>query len=124
MVRSKRIPYTKPKKPGKEVATTDGEVKKKRKLRPGTKALREIRQFQSRTDQLVPRAVIERLVREIAQECLSGTRFAGEAIEALHEAGEAYMVELLTDANSVSVKSGLVTLMPRHLDTVLELRKK
>lgn len=117
MVRPKHVPYGAPKK--KKV---EG-VKKKHKWHPGTQAVREIRRFQSRTDQLVPRAVVERLLREIAQELKEGVRFSKPAIDALHEISEVYVTGLLKDANDVAVKSGQVTLLHRHMEIALMLRK-
>ena len=44
---------------------SDGE-KKKRRFRPGTVALREIKRYQKRVEMLIPRAPFQRLVRHIS----------------------------------------------------------
>lgn len=51
--------------------------------RPGAKALKEIRHYQSTTALLVPRLPFQRLVREICQGLKSDYRFHVVALEAL-----------------------------------------
>lgn len=46
-------------------APTTGEVKKRRRYKPGTKALKEIRKYQKSVEPLLRRAPFQRLVREI-----------------------------------------------------------
>ena len=48
---------------------------KKRRYRPGTVALREIRKYQKSTELLFPKAPFSRLVREVTQERSSDMRF-------------------------------------------------
>ena len=80
-------------------------VKKRRRHRPGTVALLEIRKFQRSTDLLIRKAPFRRLVREIADEMASGVgfpnglRFEPAAFLALQEASEDYLVHLFLDAN-------------------------
>ena len=59
---------TPPKKSRKSVGVTPGSVKKARKFRAGTVALREIRSYQRSTDLLIPKLPFSRLIKEIAQE--------------------------------------------------------
>lgn len=57
---------------------------------------REIRKFQRSTDMLVPKMPFRRLVKEITQQLhQGGLRFQQQAIEALQEAAEAYLVSPL-----------------------------
>ena len=72
----------------------DGQPFKKRRCRPGTKALREIAKYQKSTDHLVSFAPISRVVREIANDVYEGKsyRFSKTAILAVQEAAEAYLV--------------------------------
>lgn len=67
---------------------------RKRRIRPGDFALREIRKFQKSTDLLIRKLPFQRLVREIAQDFRNDIRFQGTAILALQEASEAYLVSL------------------------------
>lgn len=64
----------------------------KRRYRPGSLALKEIRKYQDSTELLVPRASFQRVVKEIAQSLIPEVRFQSTAIIALHFAAEAYLV--------------------------------
>ena len=89
----------------------------KRRYRPGTVALREIRKYQKSTDLLILKAPFQRVVREIVQD-LYGTshqyRFQRSALEALQEASEAYLVGLLEDSNLCAIHARRVTIMPQR----------
>ena len=50
----------------KKVAPAEGGVKKKR-FRPGTVALREIKRYQKTIDHLIPRAPFQRYVRSLVE---------------------------------------------------------
>jgi len=69
-----------------------GGVKKPHRFRPGTVALRQIRQYQKSTDLLIRKLPFQRLVREMAQDVKSDLRFRSSALLALQEAAEAYLV--------------------------------
>ncbi|KAH6554680.1 hypothetical protein KP509_1Z299700 [Ceratopteris richardii] len=62
-------------KAARKSAVTTGEVKKPRRYRPGTVALREIRKYQISTELLIRRLPFQRLVREIAQDLKTDLRF-------------------------------------------------
>lgn len=100
----------------------DTKSKAKRRFRPGTVALREIRRYQKSTDLLTRKLPYYRLVREIAQTFKNDMRFQGSALTALHEAGEAYLVKLFEDTNKVAINKKKVTVMPVDMQLVLELR--
>ena len=92
-----------------------GGVKKPRRWRPGTVALRQIRRYQKSADMLLRKLPFQRLIREIAQDFATDLRFQSAAISALQEACEAYMVGLFEDANLCAIHSKRVTIMPRDL---------
>lgn len=72
-----------------------------RRYRPGVAALREIRRYQKSTDLLIRRAPFQRLVRELVDAIrppLVVLRWRGDALAALQEAAEAYLVRLFDDA--------------------------
>ena len=94
------------KKAGQKAPT--GGVKKRYRYRPGTVALKQIRQYQKSTELLIRKLPFQRLVREIAGDSevikspLCGkVRFQSAAIMALQEASEAYLVGLFEDSNLV-----------------------
>lgn len=62
-----------------------------RKLRPGHRALKEIRHFQKDAGLLLPRMAFARLVREVSQDLKADLRFQSTALDALQEASEAYV---------------------------------
>ena len=87
-----------------------GGVKKRYRYRPGTVALKQIRQYQKTTELLIRKLPFQRLVREIARDSevikspLCGkVRFQSAAIMALQEASEAYLVGLFEDSNLCAI---------------------
>ena len=84
-------------KAARKSAPISGGVKKPHKYKPGTVALREMRKFQKSTDLLIRNLPFQRLVREIATEYKSDLRFQSQAVLALQEAAEAYLVGLFEE---------------------------
>ena len=77
---------------------------KKHRWKPGTVAKREIRRYQvgkGATSNLVPKASMERLIREITQDYGTGVRFKSSAITALQTAAEDYIVDLFNRSNKI-----------------------
>ncbi len=99
-----------------------GGIKKPHRFRPGTVALREIRKFQKSTELLIRKLPFQRLVREIAQEYKSDLRFQSQAILALQEAAEAYMVGLFEDTNLCAIHAKRVTIMPKDIQLARRIR--
>ncbi|CDW80852.1 histone h3 [Stylonychia lemnae] len=104
-----------------QVAQSGG-VKKPHRFRPGTVALREIRKFQKSTELLIRKLPFQRLVREIAQEYKSDLRFQSQAVLALQEAAEAYMVGLFEDTNLCAIHAKRVTIMPKDIQLARRIR--
>ena len=98
------------------------ERRPKKRTRPGVKALREIRQYQKTTDLLLRRLPFQRLVREIAIQFKSNLRFHAQALLALQEAAEAYLVGLLEDSNLCAIHAKRVTVFPRDMLLARRLR--
>ena len=98
-------------------------VRRKRRMRPGEKALREIRQYQSSTTLLLRRLPFARLVREI-QYGMTRTpyRWQGSAILALQEASEAHLVALFEDSNLCAIHGKRVTIMPKDMQLARRIR--
>jgi histone H3 len=95
-----------------------GKVSKPHRYRPGTVALREIRRYQRRTDLLIRRRPFYALVRKIAQTfSASGTclRLTTDAVRALQEVAEAYLVGLFEDVNLCAIHAHRVTIMPKDM---------
>ena len=97
-------------------------IKKPRRYRPGTVALKEIRRYQKSTELLIRKLPFQRLVREIAQDCMADLRFQSSAILALQEAAEAYLVGLFEDTNLCAVHAKRVTIMPKDMQLARRIR--
>ena len=106
-----------------------GRVKKRYRYRPGTVALKQIRQYQKSTDLLIRKLPFQRLLREIACDSevikspLCGkVRFQSAAIMALQEAAEAYLVGLFEDTNLCTIHAKRVTIMPKDIQLARRIR--
>ena len=97
-------------------------IKKPHRYRPGTVALREIRKFQKSTELLIRKLPFQRVVREIACEFKSDLRFQTQAILALQEAAEAYLVGLFEDTNLCAIHARRVTIMPKDMQLARRIR--
>ena len=71
---------------------------KKRKQRPGTVALREIKKLQKQTELIIPRLPFQRLVKDIMLSRNEQMRLSSQGLQALQEAAECYLTNLFDDA--------------------------
>ena len=89
-----------------------------RKVHPGAGALREIRFYQKSTCFLIPMRAFQRYVRQVAlDEALSGKDYCwqAQALFALQQATEAYMVAYLCDANLLAIHAKRSTIMEKDM---------
>lgn len=105
-----------------KTAPATGGVKRPKRYRPGTVALREIRRYQKSTELLIKKLPFQRLVREVAASYKVDLRFQTLAILALHEASEAYLVRLFEDANLCALHAKRVTIMPVDIQLSRRIR--
>ncbi|KAL7666173.1 histone H3 [[Candida] zeylanoides] len=99
--------------------------KGRRRYHPGTVALREIRQFQKGTDLLMRKLPFARLVKEVAEEYIGtdyGIRWQSNAVLALQEACEAYLIHLLEDTNLCAIHAKRVTIMQKDIQLARRIR--
>lgn len=97
----------------------------KKRYRPGTNALREIRQFQRSTDLLLRKLPFARLVKEVADHYIGpdyGIRWQLNAVLALQEACEAFLVHLLEDTNLCAIHAKRVTIMQKDIQLARRIR--
>lgn len=103
-------------------------VRKPFRYRPGTVALREIREFQKSTKLLIARGPFARLVREVCQGLATnntgfeGIRWSALALTAIQEGAEAYVVSLFEDANLFAIHAKRVTVMRRDILLAARIR--
>ena len=108
--------------PRKRAPPTGG-VKKPRRYRPGTIALREIRKYQRSGELLIPKLNFQRLVREIVQdECrnrqIDMKRIQSTALLALQEASEHYLMDLFKNSQIAAIHGNRVTVVPADIQLV------
>ncbi|KAL5550076.1 hypothetical protein UlMin_000252, partial [Ulmus minor] len=98
---------------------------KKRRFRPGTVALREIRRLQKSVDLIIPAAPFMRTVKEISYQLSPDvTRWTAEALVALQEAAEDFLVVLFSDSMLCAIHAKRVTLMRKDLELARRLGGK
>lgn len=123
----KMLSAQKSKKSSKSISKTfkqkPTEVKEvKRRFKPGTVALREIRKYQRDVSNLIPRAPFQKLVRSICSGIDNELRFQSQALVALQEAAEAYVVGLFEDTNLCCLHANRMTVMKKDMDLARRIR--
>ena len=100
-----------------------GNVRKPRKFRPGTVALREIRKYQKSTELLIRKLPFQRLVREVVCTMFDGLqfKFQSTALLALQEAAETYLVRMFEEAFTRPPESHEVSILMGSLPALMEL---
>ena len=93
-----------------------------RQFWPGTWALREIRKYQKLTELLIPKMPFLRLVREILQKEHVFHLIQAEAVLALHEVMELYLIRLMEDTNLCVIHTQRVTTLPKDMQQAWWIR--
>ena len=107
-----------------------GRIRKRRRYRPGTQVLRQIRKYQVSTELLIRKLPFQRLVREIVHnECTSRglnhiKKIQSTALLALQTVVEDYCVELLSQSQLAAIHRGRITIEPRDLQLVRVFRRE
>ncbi|EEH59887.1 histone H3 [Micromonas pusilla CCMP1545] len=116
----------KPQKSSSQVTGNEGglpEERRRRRYKPGTLALKEIRKFQKSTELLIRKAPFCRLVREISNEVSPEPfRYTAESLLAIQEATEDFLVHLFEDCNLCAIHAKRVTIMPKDLQLARRIR--
>ena len=121
---SKKMPAKKGSKAVKKSAPAAGGIKEKRRNRrkAGTVALREVKRYQKSIDNLLPRASFQRLVRNICSDLDHELRFQSQALLALQEASEAYLVGVFEDTNLCAIHAKRATIFKKDMDLARRIR--
>ena len=109
-------------KTAKKSAPIEMGIKRPHRFRPGTVALREIRKYQKSTELLIRKLPFQKVVKEIASEFKSNLRFQSQAVLALQEITEAYLVGLFEDTNLCAIHAKRVTIMPKDMQLARRIR--
>ena len=93
------------------------------RYRPCALALKEIRRYQATTELLIRKLPFQRLVREITQDMVKEPlRWQSQAIGAVQEAAESYLVGLFADTNLCTIHAKRVTVMPKDIQLARRIR--
>ncbi|XP_038896752.1 histone H3-like centromeric protein HTR12 [Benincasa hispida] len=100
-------------------------TKKKKRFRPGTVALREIRSLQKSWNLLIPASCFIRAVKEVSYQLAPQiTRWQAEALVALQEAAEDFLVHLFEDTMLCAIHAKRVTIMKKDFELARRLGGK
>ena len=130
MPQKQKHTYTGLKSPRKSVAQKtiflQEQEKEKEKLKKKTprknKSISDIKKYQNTVDLLIKKAPFQRLIKEIAQDIKDDVRFQKNAVLALQEASELYLVGLFEDTNLAAIHAKRVTIMPKDMELVRKIR--
>ena len=115
-----------PQKRKSQTLSIDGgpTLKRHKRYKPGTVALREIRRYQNTTNLLLRKLPFVRLIKEVLQDIYPSNtiRWQSTALLAIQEATEAYLIALFEDTNLVAINAKRVTIMPRDIRVVRRIR--
>lgn len=105
-----------------QIIKKNSRTMKVHRYRPGTVAIREIRRYQKSTDLLIRKLPFQRLVRENLRDFSIDIRIQANAMLALQESAEAYLVALFEDANMCAIHAKRTTIFPRDMQLARRLR--
>ncbi|EDV27527.1 histone H3-like centromeric protein A [Trichoplax sp. H2] len=101
----------------------ESQTRRQKRFKPGTRALMEIRQYQKNTNLLIRKLPFSRVVREVAYDITSQHFYwQVEALLAIQEAAEAFLVSLFEDTNLCAIHAKRVTIMPRDVQLARRIR--
>jgi histone H3/H4 len=110
---------SRPKAPSKK----EGESTKSHKFKPGTVARREIRHQQKHSDDFaLPKANVNRLIREIGQDYSTDLRYTAKFLELAQLVIETYLTDLMVAANLCAIHAERQTILPKDLQLARRLR--
>ena len=96
--------------------SSKGSARRKRRFRPGTVALREIRKYQKSTKLLIRKIPFQRLVREIVYKMKDKDfKFQSTALLALQEASEEFLVNMFDQCNHIAIHGKRTTVMVKDI---------
>uniref|UniRef100_Q569M3-2 Isoform 2 of Histone H3-like centromeric protein A n=1 Tax=Xenopus laevis TaxID=8355 RepID=Q569M3-2 len=115
---------TSPRRPHAQQQRRASRASPKKRFRPGTRALMEIRKYQKSTELLIRKAPFSRLVREVCMTYACGMNYNWQsmALMALQEASEAFLVRLFEDSYLCSLHAKRVTLYVQDIQLARRIR--
>ena len=95
--------------------------RKPHRYRPGTKALKEIREYQKTGGLLIPKQPMLRFVKEIIHQFKADFRIQESALNVLREAAEAFLVAFFENSNLCAIHGKRVTILQKDMELVKKL---
>ena len=92
------------------------------RLHPGVKAMHEVMHYQNTTELLIQKVSFQRVVRELCERISSGIRFESQALLALQEAAESYLVGLFEDSKLCTAHAKRITLFDKDVKLLRRIR--
>ena len=93
------------------------------RLHPGVKAMHEVMHYQNTTELLIQKVSFQRVVRELCETIHSDIRFESQALLALQEAAESYLVGLFEDANLCTAHAKRIIVRPQDIQLSRRIRR-
>ena len=126
---SRPAPKVAPKRPLLPPRPATGGVKRAKRAKPGTMALREIRKYQRTSQLLLTKLPLQRLIREITffewqrskKKMEPAPKMQGAAIMAIQEACEAFLVTLFEESQKAAVHAKRVTLQQKDMKFIQQV---
>lgn len=110
----------------KQLHTFENQEKKRKRRKPGTVAVQQIKFYQKTTELLLRLSPFARLVKEVVDAIGlnegSGYKWKKSALEALQYATEAYLVAMFEDTNKTAIHAKRITIRPEDMHLVRTLR--
>jgi histone H3/H4 len=101
--------------------------RRRRRLRPGEGALKEIRKMQNSSDLLISKFRMSQVIREVTRSVTpahcTDFRFTSAAIAALHVAAEDHAVRTFEMSNLAAIHAKRVTIQPKDMQFVRKIRE-
>ena len=109
---------------GKRTKTQSmGRVRKPRRFRPGTVALREIKKYQKSTELLIRKIPFQRLVREVVHSLFKTQyRMTPQSLLALQEASEYFLVGMFGQVNDLAIHGKRLTIQKKDIQIWCRLK--
>ena len=89
----------------------------------GVKAMHEVKHYQNTTELLIPKVSFQRVVRELCETIKRDIRFESQALLALQQAAESYLVGLFKDANLCTAHAKRITVRPQDIQLSRRIRR-
>lgn len=103
-------------------APRSGGIRRPRRYRPGTVAIRDIKKYQKTTNLLIPKVPMKRYVQEVYHDIKSDLRMQGLAHEGLQESLEAHLLALFDHTQYCAEHAGRITIMPKDISLARRIR--